>query len=61
MRSETHGGGCVKTKLDLSPVLMRQQSQVEADINGQEFPLWVECTSRARDPKPYWRVEANRV
>lgn len=39
------------------PILMREESEVEAKINGHEFPLWVECTKRARRYERYWRVE----
>lgn len=41
----------------LTPVLMREESPVEADIAGHEFQLMVECTERARAPDSYWRVE----
>jgi hypothetical protein len=44
-------------RLALSPVLMRGESAVEAEINGHEFPMYVECTTRAKKPMPYWRVE----
>lgn len=44
-------------ELKLTPVLMREESEVEANINGHEFPLTVECTARARDHAPYWRIE----
>lgn len=40
------------------PVLLREESEVEAKIHGHEFPLWVECTTRARSPVPYWRVDS---
>jgi hypothetical protein len=29
----------------------------KARINGHEFPLWVQCTKRARAHTPYWRVD----
>ena len=38
-------------------VLMREESGVEARINGHEFPYFVECTERARAPRLYWRVQ----
>jgi hypothetical protein len=41
----------------LIPVLLRLESEVEANINGHECPYWVECTTRAKHPLPYWRVE----
>lgn len=57
----------VAHELDLDPdtlearaVLMRWQSEVEARIeplNEDEVPVMVECTKRARDPKPFWRIE----
>lgn len=43
--------------LQLTPVLLRLESDVEAAINGHEFAFYVECTERARSPHPYWRVE----
>jgi hypothetical protein len=39
------------------PVLMREESEVEANINGHEAPYWVECTTRAKHPEPFWRIE----
>jgi hypothetical protein len=41
----------------LTPVLLREESEVESKINGHEFPFMVECTARARHPEPYWRIE----
>lgn len=46
--------------LRLTPVLMREQSEVEARIHGHEAPYWVECTKRARHPERMWRVETTR-
>lgn len=46
-------------RLHLTPVLMREESEVEANINGHEFPMYVECTARAKRPLPYWRVEGS--
>jgi hypothetical protein len=45
-----------RERIELVPVLMREESEVEAKINGHEFPCWVECTRRARKPEPFWRV-----
>lgn len=46
-----------RERIQLRPVLMREQSEVEAKIAGEEFPLWVQCTKRARQHEPFWRVE----
>jgi hypothetical protein len=43
-------------RMQATAVLLREESQVEADINGHEFRLWVECTKRARAAEPYWQV-----
>ena len=48
-------------RIVLTPVLMREESEVEAKINGHEVPMWVECTSRAKSPMRYWRVNVNRA
>jgi hypothetical protein len=47
--------------MQAQPVLMREESEVEAEINGHEFPYWVECTKRAREPEPFWRIESVSV
>lgn len=52
--------GIPSESIKLKPVLLREESEVEANINGHEFPLWVECTKRAKRPVPYWRIEADR-
>jgi hypothetical protein len=44
-------------ELHLVAVLLREESEVEAQINGHEFPMYVECTARAKRPLEYWRVE----
>ena len=44
--------------LSAKPILMRVESDVEAKINGrQDENCYVECTSRARRPELFWRVE----
>lgn len=49
---------CVEREyLELRPILMREESEVDARINGHEFPHWVPCTRRARAYEPFWRVE----
>jgi hypothetical protein len=52
--------GVARERIELRPVLMRQQSEVEAKIPGNEFPCWVECTTRARRCEPFWRIELIR-
>lgn len=47
----------VTSRLSLTPVLLREESEVEARIHGHEFPHWVQCTPRARAYAHYWRVE----
>lgn len=49
--------GIVDGHLHLTPVLLREESEVEAKINGHESPLWVECTARAKRAESYWRIE----
>lgn len=41
------------------PILMRLVSEVEAKINGNETPFWVECTKRAKAPVAYWKVTSD--
>lgn len=48
--------GVKRERVALEPVLMREESEVEAKIAGHEFPCWVECTRRAKHPEPFWRV-----
>jgi hypothetical protein len=48
--------GVPRERITLAPVLMREESEVEARINGHEFPQWVECTARAKSPERFWRV-----
>jgi hypothetical protein len=44
--------------LQAKRVLMRMETDVEARIAGRDGEnCLVECTSRARRPYPYWRVE----
>lgn len=44
------------TGMRAEAILMREESEVEARINGHEFPLWVECTTRAKAHAAYWKV-----
>jgi hypothetical protein len=44
--------------LSAKPILMRVESDVEAKINGRaDENCYIECTTRARHPYPFWRVE----
>lgn len=52
-----HGRQITREQIELHPVLLREQSEVEAKVAGNEFPCWVECTTRARRAEPFWRVE----
>lgn len=45
-------------EVHLTPVLMREMSEVEKRIAGHEGEMWkVECTKRAKASEPYWRLE----
>lgn len=43
--------------LVLVPILCRFASEVECKINGWEDGTFVDCTSRAKNPMPMWRIE----
>jgi hypothetical protein len=43
-------------KWEASPVLVREESEVEARIAGHECPWYIECTPRAKGAQPFWRI-----
>lgn len=43
--------------LVLVPILCRWATEVECKINGWEGGTFVDCTSRAKNPMPFWRIE----
>lgn len=49
-----HELGVSVDRVQLRPMLMREESEVEARINGHEMPYLVECTRRAKQSQPYW-------
>lgn len=46
--------------LILSPILVREATEVECKINGWEEGTFVRCTPRAKRSWPMWQIEVDR-
>lgn len=44
---------------DTAHVLMRELDETACKIRGLDWPWWVECTTRARNPVPFWRIDVD--
>lgn len=42
---------------EIERVLMRELDPIACKARGLEHPWWVECTTRAKNPLPYWKID----